>query len=72
MMNEESKSVFETDEERICFKTTFMIHPEVIESSKAHDEVGTRPALSWHQVGTKLELSQKEVGELLMIKEVII
>ena len=57
--------VFETDDQRTYFKTVFYVHHEFKpELTVNKDDVGTKPGLSWDQVGTKLALSRQEAVEL--------
>ncbi len=78
--NGSPEPVFETDEERSYFKTSFFIHHEFKEhgtgSGQAWDNLGTEHpsstpqagtmlAPSWHQVGTKLALSRGQVHKIL-------
>jgi len=60
--NHSPKPIFETDENRAYFKTTFLVHPEFTTDEM---EVRAKLELSWHQVGTKSALSRHQVEKLL-------
>lgn len=60
--NGSPKPLFETDEDRTYFKTTFKIHSKF---TTYLNRLSTDSALSWHQVGTKLALSQHQAEILL-------
>ncbi len=67
--NGSPEPVFETDEERSYFKTTFFIQPEFKEPEtglgQSWGREGTKLGPSWDQVGTKLGLSRDQVYTLL-------
>ena len=52
--NKSPKAIFETDEDRTYFKTSFKIHNEFLIPDT---EVGTRLEPGWFQLGTKLSLN---------------
>ncbi len=51
--NKSPKPVFETDDERTYFKTSFKIHQQFLPSKT---DIESKTELSWHQVSTKLNL----------------
>ncbi|MDP2364412.1 MAG: ATP-binding protein, partial [Ignavibacteria bacterium] len=72
--NQSPKPIFETDDERTYFKSSFKIHPELFHSefeimATSQQLEDTKLLLSWDQVGTKSALSRHQVEELLRICE---
>ena len=69
--NKSPKPVFETDEERSYFKTTFFIHTEFKRENEGVKEGTPQDSaeleLSWEQVGTKLGLSWDQVKKILLL-----
>ena len=73
--NGSPEPLFDTDEERSYFKTSFMIHQEFMELeldsnqawSQAWSQAGTKLGLSWKQASTKLSISKEEILEMLNI-----
>ncbi len=60
--NQSPKPIFETDDERSYFKTTFFIHPEFREDEtslgKTSQQAAAKLPLSWIQVGTEQEINK--------------
>ncbi|WP_456325449.1 ATP-binding protein [Desulfonauticus submarinus] len=71
--NNSPKPVFETDEERSYFKTTFFIHPEFKGDEATLEQTTsqsvTKLGLSWAQAGIKLGLSWENNDMKELIKE---
>lgn len=70
--NGSPKAVFETDDDRSYFKTSFKIHKdfsqsEINEQNTQQIKGYTKSGLSWDQVGTKSGLSREEV-EIILTK----
>jgi len=60
--NKSPKAIFETDDDRTYFKTSFKIHQQFLPSKTDFE---SKTELSWHQVGTKSALSRHQVEDLL-------
>lgn len=52
--NKSPKAIFETDDDRTYFKTSFKIHQQFLPSKT---DIESKNELSWHQAGTKLNLN---------------
>jgi len=63
--NKSPKPVFETDDERTYFKTTFFIHPEFEEDETSLEQTTSQSDIklgpTWDQLGTKQEFNKLKI-----------
>lgn len=63
--NGSPKPEFYTDNDRTLFQAILYVHPWFKKVKETNSQVDSKLAPSWHQGGTKLALSNKEVDEIL-------
>lgn len=63
--NGSPKPIFETDDQRTYFKTSFKIHKQFLLSEI---DIESKTELSWHQVSTELHLSSDVLHSLFSEK----
>ena len=71
-LNNSPMPVFETDDARSYFKTSFSINPyflNELEKERSREQVGPKLGLSWDQVSTKSALSRHQVEKILRLCE---